>query len=635
MLTQACGGRQARRKLPPKTNAVLEKGSSAKALQTPTGSCVTKTKARRLRDDDRRKALKAARSRDKFRKMNHRIKDGRFVEAVGDFLESLGTPRALTVWMLLREGGVSEHRQLVELTCDPRHYFGPGATNRFAFDWQATKLLSKCATLNTGIDRKAVAIQAAEQAELRCRETNRRIQLYQHGCREAAPVDEDVLSYMQAKIAEVLMSSEIGLYVKTALDGDVDVGWSSGRTTSAFGSEVSPVHKYSSRLDVTTGALRWARALLSDCHMWSASVLQADGPCSLLKQAFTITSGNVMTVVPKNAKTDRVICYEPHLNIRMQLAVGKAIRGGLRRHGVNLNDQSVNQRRAIFGSKYGSLATLDLKAASDTVALRIVELLLPPNWYNVLCDLRSGYTLWPDGVVRKNEKFSSMGNGFTFELESLIFWAAAMAVCKTGVSVFGDDLIVPSAKAREVIAVLNGLGFEVNDQKSFIEGPFRESCGYDGFLGYHVTPVKIDNLTKVADYVLFHNQVRTWASSHLPTKSVATMLKQWRSEFDVPLGPSGCGDKPYGDGHFHANFEEACPPKAGHGLDGWWFWTTARAVEKDRHSDSISRKFAWAALCAAVGPKRVRTLYDSLRATGRWKPLRALASYCWPDVLWV
>jgi len=74
-----------------------------------------------------------------------------------------------------------------------------------------------------------------------------------------------------------------------------------------------------------------------------------------------------------------------------------------------------------------------------------------------------------------------MGNGFTFPLETLIFWALTRAVCGSTatVSAYGDDIICPSDRAEDVIAVLTEVGFSVNLEKSFWNGPFRESCGSD------------------------------------------------------------------------------------------------------------------------------------------------------------
>jgi hypothetical protein len=142
-------------------------------------------------------------------------------------------------------------------------------------------------------------------------------------------------------------------------------------------------------------------------------------------------------------------------------------------------------------------ATLDLSNASDTVCRNLVKILLPPTWFESLDDLRSKATLIEGRWVHL-EKFSSMGNGFTFELETLIFASLCCATLRklgragtlgSDVFVFGDDIIVPTVIVREVIAVLRFSGFELNEEKSFFgDEPFRESCGGDYYDGFPVRP---------------------------------------------------------------------------------------------------------------------------------------------------
>jgi hypothetical protein len=108
-----------------------------------------------------------------------------------------------------------------------------------------------------------------------------------------------------------------------------------------------------------------------------------------------------------------------------------------------------------------------------------------------MCDLRATHTL-VDGKWHRLEKFSSMGNGYTFELETCVF-ACLIAAClqlkgRAGVLghdffVYGDDLIVPSDTAKLVIDTLAWVGFKVNSDKSFTDGSFRESCGGDYLRG--------------------------------------------------------------------------------------------------------------------------------------------------------
>lgn len=218
-----------------------------------------------------------------------------------------------------------------------------------------------------------------------------------------------------------------------------------------------------------------------------------EGPYSpLLKTFLKIVEGGRYDTVPKTSVIDRSIIVEPRGNSFLQKSVGTFIRRRLLRAGVNLNDQGINQRLAQKAFRE-NLATIDLEMASDSIADELVHILLPVDWYNLLSDLRSPKVSL-DGSFHKLEKFSSMGNGFTFELESLIFAAAAYAVTSEtkhgyAFSVYGDDIIVHQSSAGELVSLLEALGFTVNTEKSFVTGMFYESCGKHYFGDHDVTPI--------------------------------------------------------------------------------------------------------------------------------------------------
>lgn len=540
---------------------------------------------------------------------------------IRNYLEALDSPRALTVWLLYAAG---EHRQLVQLAIDPMWYTVP---EKFRDDYAATKFLSKCVGLKTDIDLEGTAIASAEEAESRCAVTNEKLRqlAISPGVNPALGAN---LFAAQRLIADILGPLPASFE---------DVGWSRGRTTSAFGDEIASIYKYASQLDVTLSAWKSASRLVQDSPQWGAAVLNADAPVSVLPRAFNIVDGNVLITVPKNAKTDRVICYEPHMNIRLQLAVGSHIRKRLFKRGINLWDQSINRDRAMDASKTGAYATIDLSMASDTICVELVYQLLPLDWALKLDQLRSRYTLWPDGSTRLNAKFSSMGNGFTFELESLIFYALA-SVVTSDVSVYGDDIILPTAAFTEVSNLLEDVGFAINKSKSFATGLFRESCGMDAFSGLDCTPVYLRRLPKAKeDVIKLHNSVRSWCSrGSLPFIKYQRMLKKWRNIHTCHHGPQG-----FGDGHYHVDFDEECPVRASHGIDGWWFETYIRTTRVNRlYGDRVSGRFSdgfgFAAICTALGPKSARSVYDQSTDRRQWiyKKARVLANSTWPGIVW-
>lgn len=205
---------------------------------------------------------------------------------------------------------------------------------------------------------------------------------------------------------------------------------------------------------------------------------------------------NKIQFVPKNAKTFRTIGIEPLGNSFVQLGVDFVLKRCLQSWGIDLADQTRNQRAAFLGSLSDSLkafATIDLSAASDSLAREVVRALLPAGWYNFLNTLRSPtYNL--GGANYVYEKFCSMGNGFCFPLETLVFASVirASGVPKRDYAVYGDDIIVPQGDALIVIERLNEIGFKTNVDKTFVHGPFRESCGKEYYNGQDVTPFKLD-----------------------------------------------------------------------------------------------------------------------------------------------
>ena len=215
---------------------------------------------------------------------------------------------------------------------------------------------------------------------------------------------------------------------------------------------------------------------------------------------FAVVGGNRFTVVPKTALAMRGICVEPSLNVYYQLGVGRAISQRLR-WAYGWSKETVQQYHrwlARVGSLTGSNATIDLSSASDTICKNLVRLLLPRDWHDLLCQLRSPKTRI-QGRWLHLEKFSSMGNGFTFELETLIFYSLATVLGRlhgvvedfcpgSTTSVFGDDIIVPKMLGPHMVRALEFFGFSVNTDKTFLDGPFRESCGGDYFRGVNVRP---------------------------------------------------------------------------------------------------------------------------------------------------
>ena len=223
-----------------------------------------------------------------------------------------------------------------------------------------------------------------------------------------------------------------------------------------------------------------------------------------------VVPGCRIAFVPKTSTIKRTIAIEPSANVSMQLTVHRYLQKRLKRIAkIDITDQTKNRRLALQGSSDGTLATLDLSSASDLISSEVVKLLLPKEWFNFLNCLRS-----PRGVYASNEvvfeKFSSMGNGFTFALETILFYAISKVASRSGgaelPSVYGDDIIVHTSDYNLTVKYLELFGFLVNSKKSYNVGPFRESCGLDAFNGVDVRPVFLrSNKVKIVEAIAFHN----------------------------------------------------------------------------------------------------------------------------------
>lgn len=221
---------------------------------------------------------------------------------------------------------------------------------------------------------------------------------------------------------------------------------------------------------------------------------------------------NKIALVPKTSLVHRTIAVEPLLNGFVQKGIDLYLRGRLNRFGIDLKDQSKNQVLARMGSLPDSdpFATIDLSMASDLISLELAKELLPPAWFSLLNATRSHqYKL--NGRIETYHKFVSMGNGFCFPLETLIFASVCAAVygvsnLQADFSVYGDDIIVRQSVATEVLNHLRSFGFRHNPDKTFAKGPFRESCGADWYLGEDVRPVMLDDtLGSYRSIIGFHN----------------------------------------------------------------------------------------------------------------------------------
>jgi len=172
------------------------------------------------------------------------------------------------------------------------------------------------------------------------------------------------------------------------------------------------------------------------------------------------------------------------------------------------------------------------------VSLKLCELVFPKWAFELMLSLRSHATT----VRRKGERdvkhalymLSTMGNGFTFPIQTVIFASILRAVsrvflpgiqARSHLAVFGDDLICSREIYRQVDRYLRLFGFRPNARKTFHEGGFRESCGTDWFYGQPVRPVFIKKIRSLQDYFVAINRFNEWSSyTGIPLKGTCSYL---------------------------------------------------------------------------------------------------------------
>lgn len=252
---------------------------------------------------------------------------------------------------------------------------------------------------------------------------------------------------------------------------------------------------------------------------------------------------NKFLFVPKNDAISRSICVEPTLNMWYQLGFASHLDKRLRLlTGIDFETQAdKNRQLARKGSLGFPLSTIDLSSASDSISVALLREILPKGFLRILTLLRSEKTVFPDGSKVPLYMISTMGNGTTFSLQTIIFTAIVLSVYKVfdrkiiyprgrehgNFGVFGDDIICDSRLSSIIIDMLETYGFSVNVDKTFIEGPFKESCGHDYYHGCNVRGFYLKKLRTIQDSFVAINGLNDFSarSGVLLRRSISLLRK--------------------------------------------------------------------------------------------------------------
>jgi len=245
------------------------------------------------------------------------------------------------------------------------------------------------------------------------------------------------------------------------------------------------------------------KAFYYDYLKWDRQYVCASSSIDEHSTVFKVVVGSKLGTVDKDDRKRRVIALEPTANMFLQQGLAAVMCARLRPYLDIRSLQGDHKTLAYESSITGNKATIDFSSASDSISLALIKYLVPEEWFVLIDAFRSHNTLI-NGELVSVSMVSSMGNAFTFPLETLVFYSLARGVEHsrlhtgnlpemegyTDVSVYGDDCILNIADVPNFRDVCTFLGMEFNEEKSFYSfaGGFRESCGGDFLHGKDVRP---------------------------------------------------------------------------------------------------------------------------------------------------
>lgn len=395
---------------------------------------------------------------------------------------------------------------------------------------QAEAVLKKCADPN--YDSWPETAKTWFSTEARCRRLNQKFEaLKNRRMRQEKPVPfaQELYRFYEALCYVLGESVPVADIAEHAYYGP-------GSSTGVRGQDVNFVRKVENNECVPMAVDIAAQALLHDKAAWAhfgmdptfSHVESArEGFLRVAREQLSrsVVSHDRLMFIFKSMTSRRSIGAQPTCSGMVQLGVHVHVTRLLAdRTGIDLSDQGRNQAMAYQGSlrwrDSDPWCTLDKSNASNLIANGLVQYLFPPNWAKFLQRIRTpGYEAPPElgGGLHDYHMFAGMGNGTTFCVETLIFWAATYATQEAPIeeyvrlkpyAVYGDDVILRRSHAKAYMAFARFLGFQFNGKKTFLDGPFRESCGSDYFNGIPVRPATIESengLQSLQDVIAFHN----------------------------------------------------------------------------------------------------------------------------------
>lgn len=348
----------------------------------------------------------------------------------------------------------------------------------------------------------------------------------------------------------------------------------SGSTTDVSGRSVHYMVKHKSLACTPLATELAAQALVNDKAVWleigmdptySYNEDAREGFVRIMREELNkqLVTGDKLSFIHKGIDSLRSIGVQPTCNVLLQLGADTTMKNDLKDYaGIDLADQSWNQHLARKGSEdwesIEPFCTLDKSNASNSIARLIPTFFFPGEWAKFFQKTRTPSYTPPAFFGKGSEEipyqmYAGMGNGTTFTVETALFAAFCYAtshhtdiesfVKDKEYAVYGDDVVLKRSHARRYITLATYFGFSFNSSKTFLDGPFRESCGADYWSGIDVRPAYVKSSDTELDELSLigvHNTLvdhPTFPLQVAPERMRELFRK--RIHFNIPTDPAG------------------------------------------------------------------------------------------------
>ena len=311
-------------------------------------------------------------------------------------------------------------------------------------------------------------------------------------------------------------------------------------------------HKLADPISGSPEHIRWFSSHLTENYALFRALVQCSPsgePC------YEVCNSLKLVEVPKSWKSFRLIMPNTLIGSYYTYGLGLLLAEALKEEGLDIAKlQNQHKLYAQLASIHRAWVTADMSNASESFLFWLMSRLLPQKWLRALNCGRTRYYV-RNGKSYAYSSFMAMGIGFTFPLQTLLFYAIIKSCCALLkidglISVYGDDLIYPRKIHCYVKSVLTDIGMLLNKDKTYVESHFRESCGGDYYHGVDVRPFQPEGQAQYLTakeyeawlYQLCNGLFARWDPAELPITARFLRLEILRVSLLVKQVPNSFPD---------------------------------------------------------------------------------------------